>query len=233
MLRSLFTRVERPSMYWKETLRQMNDIGVGSLGIVAIISLFVGAVTAVQFAYNLQGSFIPFYFVGYVVRISVIQELAPTISCLILAGKVGSNMASELGTMRISEQIDALSIMGVKTRSYLVLPKILGAVAIIPILIIFSATLGIIGGQMASAASGIVTNADFQRGIVDGFEYFDIIIMLVKSITFAFIISSVACYHGYYVEGGALELGQASTRAVVYSSILIILSDYVIASILL
>ena len=233
MLRSLFTRIEKPSMYWKEILRQMNDIGVGSFGIVAIVSLFVGAVTAVQFAYNLQGSFIPFYFVGYVVRVGVIQELAPTIGCLILAGKVGSNIASELGTMRISEQIDALSIMGVKTHSYLILPKIVGALFIVPLLITIASMLGVVGGLMASTATGIVTNADFTRGMLDNFDSFDIIIMLIKSLTFAFIISSVSCYHGFYVKGGALELGKASTRAVVFSSILIILSDYIIAALLL
>ncbi len=163
----------------------------------------------------------------------MIQELAPTIGCLILAGKVGSNIASELGTMRISEQIDALSIMGVKTQSYLILPKIVGAVFIVPILITIASMLGVIGGLMASTATGIVTNADFTRGMLDNFASFDIIIMLVKSVTFAFLISSVSCYHGYYVQGGALELGKASTRAVVYSSILIILADYLIAALLL
>lgn len=219
-------------MYWKETFRQMYQIGVGSLVIVSVISLFIGAVTSVQFAYQLEDSFIPLYYVGYIVRDTVIIEMAPTLSGLILCGKVGSNIATELGTMRISEQIDALEIMGVNTASYLVLPKILGAMFIIPFLIIIAAFVGIGGGMLASLASGIPTQT-FVQGLNSWFDPFNVQLMLIKSIVFAFVLTSVACYHGYYASGGALEIGKASTKAVVYGSIFVIAFDYIIAAILL
>ncbi|MCB0514431.1 MAG: ABC transporter permease [Chitinophagales bacterium] len=232
MLKKMFTIPEKMYMYNKELFRQMTNIGVGSLVIIAIISLFIGAVTAVQFAYQLGNSFIPLYYVGYIVRDSMIIELAPTFSCLVLAGKVGSNMASELGSMRISEQIDALEIMGVNTISYLVGPKILASVIIVPVLVIYSASFGIVGGLIASASRGIATET-YIKGLHAWFDPFNVTMMIIKSIIFGFILTSVSCYQGYYANGGALDIGAASTRAVVYSSILILVFDYLIASILL
>ncbi len=230
MLRTMLMRPEKWFMYWRETLRQMNNIGVGSLVIIAIVSLFIGAVTALQFAYQLDT--IPKYYVGYIVRDSMIIELAPTFSCLILAGKVGSNMASELGSMRISEQIDALDIMGVNSIGYLVGPKHIASLFITPVLVIISAFLGIMGGLLACVTNGIVMQT-YIRGLHSWFEPFCVTMMLIKSIVFAFLLTSISCYQGYYVKGGALAIGDASTRAVVYSSIMILIADYLIAQVLL
>lgn len=225
----MFTRPEKFRMYWKELMRQMNDIGVGSMAIVIMISFFIGAVTAVQTAFQIVGSWIPENYVGYIVRDSMLLELAPTISCLVLAGKVGSNIASELGTMRISEQIDALEIMGVNTSSYLVGPKVIAAMVTVPLLVIFAAFLGCLGGYAAVVASSELGNAEYRDGLQIFFDEFYITIMIVKSIVFAFLLTSISCYQGYYVTGGALEIGKASTRAVVYSSVMILLADYVLA----
>ena len=231
MLRSAIARPESYYMYWKEIVRQMNNIGVGSLIIIGIISLFVGAVTAVQFAYQLDGGFFPEYLLGFIIRDMMIIELAPTLSCLVLAGKVGSNIASELGTMRISEQIDALEIMGINSAAYLVMPKVIAALLIVPPLIVISAFLGVYGGSLAAESYG-VSPANFEAGLIYRFNTFNVVIMQVKAIVFAFIIVSVACYQGFYVKGGALDIGRASTKAVVFGSILVILFDYIIAMVM-
>jgi len=230
-MRDMLTRPENLHMYWKELLRQMNGIGVGSLIIIGVISLFVGAVTALQFAYQMGSTFFPDYLIGYIVRDTMIIELAPTLSGLVLAGKVGSNMASELGTMRISEQIDALEIMGVNPNGYLIMPKIIAAIFIVPPLIVLAALLGIYGGYWAAENYGI-SPANYQKGLLYLFDPFNVVIMTVKSVIFAFLIASVACYQGFYVKGGALDIGRASTRAVVYGSILVIFFDYIVALVL-
>ncbi len=229
MLKSMFTRPERKSMYWKEILRQMFQIGVDSLIIIFIISFFIGAVSAVQFAYSLSSSIAPMFYVGYVVRESMILEFAPTVSCLILAGKVGSNIASELGTMRLTEQIDALDIMGVNTTSYLIAPKIIGAMLMIPILVIIASFTGIIGGLLAGQTSGYVSGTEFLQGVLYFFEPYNVQIMLYKAVVFSFLLTSISCYQGFYAYGGALQIGKASTRAVVLSSISILVADYIIA----
>jgi phospholipid/cholesterol/gamma-HCH transport system permease protein len=233
LLKSLFVRPERKTMYWNETLRQMHQIGVGSIIIIVIISFFIGAVTTVQFAYNMSTSIAPMYFVGYVVKESMILEFAPTVSCLILAGKVGSNIASELGTMRLTEQIDALEIMGVNTTSYLIGPKIVAAITMIPLLVVISAGTGIYGGMVAGAASGYVSSTEYIQGALSWFEPFNVFIMMLKALTFSFLITSIACYQGFYAYGGALDIGKASTKAVVISCIMILVSDYLLAWILL
>jgi phospholipid/cholesterol/gamma-HCH transport system permease protein len=233
MLTELFVRPERWRMYAKETFRQMNDIGVGSLIIIAIISIFIGAVSTVQFAYNLKDSFVPMMYVGYVVKESMILEFAPTISCLILAGKVGSNISSELGTMRLTEQIDALEIMGVHTKAYLIGPKIIAALTMVPILVVISAAVGIWGGMIAGMASGYVTRSDYILGVLSFFDSFNIWVMLLKAVTFGFLLTSISCYQGFYAFGGALEIGKASTRAVVISSIMVLFADYILAWLLL
>ena len=233
LLSSLFLRPEKPGLYWKETLRQMNEIGVGSLGIVAVTSVFIGAVTTIQTAFQLVSGLISDSVIGSIVSDSTLMELAPTITCLVLAGKVGSNIASELGTMRISEQIDALEIMGVNTSSYLIGPKILAAMFVIPALVIVAAYLSISGGLYAGHLSGAVSSDDFIMGARESFKGFTAFLCMVKAFTFSFIITSVSSYQGFYVKGGALEIGRASTRAVVYSCILILFADYVIAELLL
>lgn len=211
----------------------MQNIGVGSIIIIGIISIFIGAVSAVQFAYNLKDSFVPMMYVGYVVKESMILEFAPTISCLILAGKVGSNISSELGTMRLTEQIDALEIMGVNTKAYLIGPKILAAIFMVPVLVTIAAVLGIWGGMIASNASGYVSKTEYIMGVQLLFKAFNIRVMYIKAIIFGFLLTSISCYQGFYARGGALEIGKASTRAVVISSIMVLVFDYIIAWLML
>lgn len=231
MLRDMTARPDNWRMYLLEVFRQMNSIGVGSLIIIGIISFFVGAVTAIQFAYQLEASFLPPYILGFIIRDSVIIELAPTISGLLLAGKVGSNISGELGSMRITEQIDALEIMGINSRNYLLSPKIIASLLIVPPLILIAAFLGIWGGYLAATNYGI-SPAMYEKGLSYMFKPYNVFIMQVKSVVFAFLITSVSCYQGYFVEGGAIDIGKASTRAVVFSSILIIFFDYIITLLL-
>ena len=232
MMRMALYQPERMSMYYKETMRQMNDIGIGSLVIVGLISIFIGAVTAVQFAYQLDGTLVPTYYIGYIVRDSTIIELAPTITCLVLAGKVGSNIAAEIGGMRQKEHIDAMEIMGVNTAGYLILPKVLAAVVVIPMLVAIAAFISIMGGYVASVPTGLMSNAEFVQGVRAFFVPYNVFMMFVKAVVFAILLTSVSSYQGYYVEGGSVELGKASTNAVVFSDILILLADYVIAVLL-
>lgn len=228
----IFRRPENFKMYYKETIRQMYDIGIGSLTIVFLISVFIGAVTAIQFYYQLEGTFIPGYYIGYIVRDMAIIETAATITCLVLAGKIGSNMAAEIGGMRQKEHIDAMEIMGVNTSAYLIMPKIIAGVAIIPVLVSVSVLVNIAGGYFATVPFGIFTDAEYVRGLRSFFISNNVVIMYVKAIVFAYILTSVSCYQGYFVKGGSIELGQASTRAVVYSDILILVFDYIIALVL-
>lgn len=228
----IFKRPENFKMYYKETIRQMYDIGIGSLTIVLLISVFMGAVTAVQFSYQLAGTFIPPYYIGYIVRDMAIIETAATITCLVLAGKIGSNMAAEIGGMRQKEHIDAMEIMGVNTSAFLVMPKIIAGLLIIPVLVSVSALINIGGGFFATVPFGIFTEADYVQGLRSFFIPNNVTIMYVKAIVFAYIITSVSCYQGYFVKGGSVELGAASTRAVVFGDILILIFDYIIALIL-
>lgn len=221
---------ENHIMYYREITRQMFDIGVGSLVIVMLIAIFIGAVTSVQFAYQLQESFVPRYYIGYIVRDITIIELAPTITCLVLAGKVGSNLASELGGMRQKEHIDAMEIMGVNTPGFLVLPKLIAAVIVIPMLVAIAAFLSIVGGYVASVPTGLLSDAEYILGVRSFFLPFNIRLMFIKAVVFAFLLTSVSCYQGYFVKSGSIELGKASTNAVVFSDILILLFDYLIAA---
>lgn len=232
LLRTAFSRPENFRMYWKEMMRQMDDIGVGSLIIVALIAIFMGAVAALQFAYQLDGQLIPLYYIGYIVRDLAIIETAPTITCLVLAGKVGSNIAAEIGGMRQKEHIDAMEIMGVNTAGYLIMPKVIAGMVVIPILVILAAFIAILGGYLSTVPTGYLTDVDYIRGLRVYFNSFNVVMMYVKAITFAFILTSVSAYQGYFVQGGSIELGKASTNAVVYSNILILLSDYLIAVLL-
>lgn len=233
MLKGMFTRPENPKMYWKEFMHQCVEIGIGSLPIVVIISLFLGAVTTVQTAYQLVSPLVPASTIAQIVRDSVILELSPTVLSIVLAGVVGSKIASELGNMRISEQIDALEIMGINTKAYLVLPKIIASLLMVPFLIILSAILAIWGGRMAGDLSGILATDIFDIGLRQNFSPYNVFFALSKAYTFAFIISSVPAYYGYNVTGGALEIGRSSTTSVVVSCILILLADYALAALLL
>jgi phospholipid/cholesterol/gamma-HCH transport system permease protein len=233
MLKSMFSKPENLKMYWKEFMSQCNDIGIGSLPIVIIISVFLGAVTTVQTAYQLVSPIIPKASIAIIVRDSVILELAPTVLSIVLAGVVGSKIASELGNMRSTEQIDALEIMGINTRSYLIMTKIGASLVVIPMLIGLSAVLAIWGGRVAGNMSGAVSSAVFDIGLHQNFNPYNVFFSLSKAYTFAFIVSSIPAYYGYYVQGGALEIGRASTTAVVVSCIMILLADYVLAALLL
>lgn len=233
MLKGMFTKPENWRMYWKEFMHQCVEIGIGALPIVVIISLFLGAVTTVQTAYQLVSPLVPASTIAQIVRDSMILELSPTVVSIVLAGVVGSKIASELGNMRISEQIDALEIMGINTKSYLVMPKILAALVVIPCLIVISAVLGIWGGRTAGAMSGILATDIFDIGLRQNLNIYNINFALYKSYTFAFILSSIPAYYGYNVKGGSLEIGRASTSAVVVSCILILCADYALAALLL
>ena len=229
----MVAKPENAKMYWKEFIHQCSEIGIGSLGIVIIISLFMGAVSTVQTAYQLVSPFIPLAVIAQVVRDTVILEFAPTLVCIVLAGVVGSKIASELGNMRVSEQIDALEIMGINTKTYLILPKILAALVVIPLLVIIAGVVGIWGGRMAGTMTNILSTATFDQGLLEAFIPYNVIFALYKAYSFAFIISSVPAFFGYYVKGGALEIGRASTKAVVISCILILFADYILAALLL
>jgi phospholipid/cholesterol/gamma-HCH transport system permease protein len=233
MLKGMFTKPENWRMYWKEFMHQCVEIGVGALPIVIIISLFLGAVTTVQTAYQLVSPLVQPSTIAQIVRDSMILELSPTVVSIVLAGVVGSKIASELGNMRISEQIDALEIMGINTKSYLIMPKILAALVVIPCLIVISAVLGIWGGRTAGAMSGILATDIFDIGLRQNLNIYNINFAMYKSYTFAFILSSIPAYYGYNVKGGSLEIGRASTSAVVVSCILILFADYALAALLL
>src|SRR5215217_4526816 len=233
MLKAMFSRPENPGMYWKEFMHQCVEIGIGSLPIVVIISLFLGGVSIVKTTYQLVRPLVPQATIAQIVRDSMILELSPTVVSIVLAGVVGSKIASELGNMRISEQIDALEIMGINTKAYLVLPKILAALVMVPCLITLSAVLGIWGGRMAADLSGILSTDIFDIGLRQNFSPFNVFFALTKAYTFAFVISSVPAYYGYFVTGGALEIGRSSTTSVVVSCILILICDYALAALLL
>ncbi len=233
LLRLSFKKPEKFSVYWKEVMREMVSIGIGSLGIVAIISVFIGAVATIQTAFQLVSDFIPKAIVGTITRDSTILEFSPTITSLVLAGRVGSSIASQIGTMRVTEQIDALEIMGVNAPGYLISPKIIGGVTMIPLLVIISICLGLAGGYIACAASNEVSTAQYLSGLQDGFKTIILQVSMVKALFFGFIITSICAYQGFYTSGGALEVGQSATKGVVFSCIFILFADLVISRIML
>ena len=229
----MFAKPENGRMYWREFMHQCAEIGIGSLGIVAIISVFIGAVSTIQTAYQLVSPLIPLTTIAQIVRDTVILEFAPTLVCIVLAGVAGSRIASELGNMRVSEQIDALEIMGINSKAYLILPKILAALIMIPLLVIIAMVLGIWGGRLAGTMAGIIPANIYDKGLVEFFVPYNVYFALTKSYVFAFIISSIPAFYGYFVRGGALEIGRASTKAVVVSCVLILFADYILSALLL
>lgn len=233
LLRSVFRRPEKWRIYWKEIMVEMTDIGVGSLSLVSIISTFIGAVMTMQIAFQLVSDLIPNSIIGQINRDSSILELSPTVTALVLAGKVGSSISSQIGSMRVTEQIDALEIMGINAPGYLILPKILAGITMVPVLVIVSIFLAISGGLVGGALSGAVTPADYIMGVTDTFNGYIISVAMVKAFVFGFIITSISAFQGFYVRGGALEVGQASTRSVVISCIAILAADYVITALML
>ena len=233
LLRLSFRKPEKFSVYWAEMMREMVSQGIGSLGIICIISLFIGAVAAIQVAFQLVSPLVPRAIVGSISRDSTILEFSPTISALVLSGRIGSSIASQIGTMRVTEQIDALEIMGVNTQGYLISPKIIAGVTMIPLLVVISVILGLTGGYLACLVSRDIAPTDYITGLQDGFNTVTVTVCAVKSIVFGFVITSVCAYFGFYTSGGALEVGQSATKGVVYSCIWILFADLVISSLLL
>ncbi|SNC65771.1 phospholipid/cholesterol/gamma-HCH transport system permease protein [Hymenobacter gelipurpurascens] len=232
-IQSMLSRKERFSVLWTRTIDECIVIGVNSIFIVAIVSAFIGAVTCVQIAYNLTNPLIPKSTIGYMVREMTILELAPTITSIVLAGKVGSSIAGGLGTMRITEQVAALEVMGINSASYLVLPRIIAAMLMFPLLVILAMALSIIGGYLAGTLTGAVSAQEYVEGIRTDFIPYNIVFALIKSVVFAFLVSAISAFKGYYTQGGALEVGAASTDAVNNSIIAILVADFALAAILL
>jgi len=233
LLREAFGRPDNHRILMKRTFREMNIIGIESLGIVFMVSLFMGMVLTLEIAYQLVSAWVPDTAIGEIVSDTTMLELSPTITCLVLAGRVGSNIAAELGNMKISEQIDAMNIMGVNAASYLIMPKIVASIIVIPMLIIVSNALSITGGLFIGHITGFCSSFDFIQGAQSTFETFTLVFSLIKAFTFALIISTISSYQGFIVTGGAIEVGRASTRAVVQSSVLILFFDYLLAQLLL
>ncbi|MBX7182311.1 MAG: ABC transporter permease [Bacteroidia bacterium] len=233
MLGMVFSRPEKYRIYYNRFMEELFNLGIGSIGIVSIVSLFMGAVITIQGAYNFSSPWIPLYAVGLATRDTMILEFSPTIISVILCGKVGSSIAGEIGTMRVTEQIDALEIMGVNSRAFLILPKIFASVIFNPVLVTMSMVLGIFGGWIGGVLSGATTTFEYVYGITYLFVPYYVTYALTKTVVFAFLISSVSAYHGYYTEGGALEVGKASTKAVVYSILSILIANYFLTQLLL
>lgn len=232
MMKSI-TIPDRWSMFFKQLIKEIYKLGVDSLWIVVIISVFIGTVIAIQISLNISSPLIPKFTIGYTTREIILLEFSSSIMCLILAGKVGSNIASEIGTMRVTEQIDAMEIMGVNSANFLILPKMIGLMIFIPVLVIFSMFTGILGGVAASYGVDGMTPSSFEYGLQFYFNEFYIWYSIIKSVIYAFIISSIAAYFGYNVKGGALEVGKASTNAVVMSSIMILMADVILTHLML
>ncbi|MBO6217926.1 MAG: ABC transporter permease [Prevotella sp.] len=227
-----FCRPERFRMFWKQYVKEMSQLGVDSIGIVLLISFFIGAVICIQMKLNIQSPWMPRWVSGYTTREILLLEFSSSIMCLILAGKVGSNIASELGTMRVTQQIDALEIMGINSASYLILPKVLGLITIMPLLVIFSAATGILGAYATAYIGHVLPPDDLTLGLQHNFVPWFLWMSIIKSTVFAFIIASVSSFFGYTVEGGSVEVGKASTAAVVNSSVLILFSDVFLTQLL-
>ncbi len=227
-----FSRPDRMRMFLRQYVKEMAQLGVDSIGIVLLISFFIGAVICIQMKINIQSPWMPHWVAGYTTREIMLLEFSSSIMCLILSGKVGSNIASELGTMRVTQQIDALEIMGVNSANYLILPKIMGLVTIMPFLVVFSSAMGIVGAYATAFVGHILTPEDLTSGLQHDFVPWFLWTSIIKSLFFAFIITSVSSYFGYTVEGGSVDVGKASTAAVVNSSVLILFSDVFLTQLL-
>lgn len=227
-----FSRPERLRMFFKQYIKEMSALGVDSIGIVLLISFFIGAVICIQMKLNIQSPWMPRWVSGYTTREIMLLEFSSSIMCLILAGKVGSNIASELGTMRVTQQIDALDIMGVNSAGYLIMPKILGLMTLMPCLVIFADVMGVIGAYATAYIGHILSPEDLTLGLQHAFNPWFVWMSIIKSTVFAFIIASVSSFCGYTVKGGSVEVGKASTSAVVNSSILILFSDVFLTQLL-
>lgn len=229
----VFSKPEKHKIWFRQFFREVQSLGLSSTGIIILVSLFIGAAITIQMAYNITSPLVPDYVISLTTRDTMLLEFSSTIISLVLAGKVGSNIASEIGTMRVSEQIDALEIMGINPASFLVSPKIFAFMFFIPFLVIISMFVGIAGGWLSAVFVGVISPQDYITGIQLYFIPYYVTYSIIKSLFYAFLIVSISSYQGYYVSGGALEVGRASTRAVVYSIVLILTFDLVLTQLLL
>ncbi len=233
MLKQVFKKPQKPKIFWENYFKEVEDLGIKSIGLVGFISFFIGGVVTIQTARNLNNPLIDKLYIGYATIKSIILEFSPTFISIILAGIVGSYIASTIGTMRITEQIDALDVMGVNSLNYLVLPKVVAAVTFYPFLIVISMFLGVFGGWVVGNMTGMVLSYDYLKGIRYSFDSFDVVYALIKTLVFAFFIATIPSYYGYYVKGGSLEVGRAATQAVIWTSVNIIIFNYILTQLLL
>ena len=233
MLGQVFKKPQRGRVFYEAVLKEIEELGIKSLGIIMFISFFIGGVIALQTALNLENPLIPKTLIGFAAKRSIILEFAPTFCSIILAGKVGSYITSSIGTMRVTEQIDALEVMGINSLNYLVLPKVIATVFFYPFLIVLAMILGIFGGWLAGVLSGLFTGADYIIGIQTTFNPFLITYAIIKTLVFAFLIATVPSFHGYYVKGGSIAVGKASTQSVVWTTVLIVVTNYILTQMLL
>lgn len=233
LMKKVFSKPEKLSIYKSKMYFEMESIGLNSIGIVAIISFFMGAVVVIQMANNLENPLLPKMLIGYATRESIVLEFSSTVVALILAGKVGSNIASEIGTMRITEQIDALEIMGVNSASYLILPKVVAAVFFFPLLTVMSMLIGVTGGYIIVLASDLFPAYEYLNGIRYAVDLFYVAYSVIKAACFGLIITTVSSFYGYYAKGNSLEVGRSSTRAVVVSSVVILIFNLILTHLLL
>lgn len=233
MLTRVFKKPQKTKVFYRALLKEIEDLGLKSLGIILFISFFIGGVIALQTALNLDNPFIPDSLVGFAAKRSIILEFAPTFCSIILAGKVGSYITSSIGTMRVTEQIDALEVMGINSLNHLVLPKILATLFFYPFLIVLGMFLGIFGGWVAGLLSGLFSVTEYIEGVQLEFDPFLLVYAIVKTLVFAFLIATVPSYHGYYVKGGSIAVGKASTQSVVWTTILIVIANYLLTQMLL
>jgi phospholipid/cholesterol/gamma-HCH transport system permease protein len=233
LMAKVFGRPEKHKIYYAQFIKEVEKLGISSIGIVSIISAFMGAVITIQTAYNTENPLLPNYLIGVAARDSILLEFSSTMVALILAGKVGSSIASELGTMRVTEQIDALEMMGVNSAGYLILPKITAAMFFNPFLALLSMSIGIFGGWLVGTLVGVITTEQYLFGIRYALNTYYITYGIIKTVVFAFILTSISAYYGYNVEGGSIEVGQSSTRAVVYSSVAILMFNLILTQLLL
>lgn len=233
MLGQVFKKPQKFRVFYESLFKEIEELGVKSLGIIMFISFFIGGVIALQTALNLESPFIPKSLIGFAAKRSIILEFAPTFCSIILAGKVGSYITSSIGTMRVTEQIDALEVMGINSLNHLVLPKILATVFFYPFLIALAMVLGIFGGWIAGVLSGLFSGVDYVVGLKTDFNPFLVTYAIIKTLVFAFLIATVPSYHGYYVKGGSIAVGKASTQSVVWTTILIVIANYFLTQMLL
>jgi phospholipid/cholesterol/gamma-HCH transport system permease protein len=233
MLGQVFKKPQKFRVFYESLFKEIEELGVKSLGIIMFISFFIGGVIALQTALNLESPFIPKSLIGFAAKRSIILEFAPTFCSIILAGKVGSYITSSIGTMRVTEQIDALEVMGINSLNHLVLPKILATVFFYPFLIALAMVLGIFGGWIAGVLSGLFSGVDYVVGLQTDFNSFLVTYAIIKTLVFAFLIATVPSYHGYYVKGGSIAVGKASTQSVVWTTILIVIANYFLTQMLL